>query len=271
MVTLQTLILSIVQGITEFLPVSSSAHLIILSKLPDWVEQSLGANVALHTGTLLAVLIYFWRDFMKLCVGGIEIILLRFNRRTQYTAKIIIATLPILFVGWYSKDAIQHQILLDNIVLVIGFTSIVFGVLLWAIDAITPDEGNVRNLSYVGAFVLGIFQVLALIPGVSRSGICMTAARMLGLKRTESAKISLIMGMPVLLGAVVLMGLEWYQEIQQSDGAFFDTNTIYGMGISFVVACMVIHFMMVWFRRFSMGVFALYRIILGIVLLVLFL
>lgn len=275
MVTLQTLILSIVQGITEFLPISSSAHLIVLSKLPNWIDQSLGSNVAYHAGTLLAVLLYFWRDFVELCIGGIEIVLLRHNQRTQYTAKIILATLPIVFVGFYFKDNIKQLVLFDDTIMLIGFTSIIFGLLLWLIDKITPDEGYITELSYMGALLLGFLQILALIPGVSRSGICMTAARMFGLKRTESAKISLIMGMPVLLGAVVLMGLDWYKITQQQQTTFFDIdfdiNAIYGMVISFVVASMVIHFMMVWFRHFSMSVFAIYRILLGIVLLVVFL
>ncbi len=270
MMTLQTMVLSMIQGVTEFLPISSSAHLIVLAKIFGWVDPSLGFSVALHTGTLLAVLMYFWRDFMVLCTGGIEIVLFRHTHRTRYTAKIIVATLPILAAGLYFKDAIERQVIQDNIVFIIAFTSIIFGILLWLIDKMTPQDRYVQDISYVEALLLGALQVLALIPGVSRAGICMTAGRMLGLKRTESAKISLLMGMPTLLGAVVLMALDWYTVTRQANITFFDAESIYGMVLAFVVACTVIHFMMVWFRRFSMGIFAVYRILLGIVLLILF-
>ena len=133
MTTTQTVILSIIQGVTEFLPISSSAHLIVLSEIFGWGKQSLGFSVALHMGTLLAVLTYFWRDFIRVCMGGFEIILLCHNHRTRYTAKIIIATIPIVLAGLYFKDTIKQQVILDNIVFIIAFTSIIFGILLWGL------------------------------------------------------------------------------------------------------------------------------------------
>lgn len=259
---LHTTLLSIVQGVTEFLPISSSAHLRILS-----LDLSLTQTVAFHTGTFLAVLLYFWRDFKNLVMGGIDIVLFRKSHRAQFCAKIICATLPLFFAILVFRDFIEVLIMEQMILFIIGITSIVFGILLWVIDRIMPENNYVEDINYVGAFFLGVMQVLALVPGISRSGICITGGRMLGLKRTQSGRMALLMGMPTLLGISLVAGMEWYESVQGLDLYAIEWQTLYGMVLSFLTAIFVIHFMMRWFRRFDTGIFVIYRILFGMLVL----
>jgi len=266
MTDLQILILSLIQGITEFLPVSSSAHLIITSKFFGWADQGLAIDVAVHCGSLLAVIIYFW-DYVKQGIGGgVDIIKKKQSDDASFTILIIISTIPVVIIGFLLKDIIAGSFRQDNIVFVIAVTSIVFGALLWLADYATPTFSKVENLNYKHGIFLGCMQVIALIPGVSRSGICMTAARLLGMERPDSAKLSMLMGMPTLFAASLLIGFDIYS----TDDIIFHYGIMLAVIISFLVAYITIGSMMKLLKHFSMAIFASYRILLGIILLVYF-
>ena len=266
MTDLQILTLSLIQGITEFLPVSSSAHLIITSKLFGWSDQGLAIDVAVHCGTLLAVILYFWDYVKKGINGGIDIVQKKKTEDASFVMLIIVATIPIVIIGFLLKDLISGSFRQENIVSVIAFTSIIFGALLWLVDYATPTFSKVENLNYKHGMFLGCMQVIALIPGVSRSGICMTAGRLLGMERPESAKLSMLMGMPTLFAASVLIGFDIYT----TENAFFNYGVMLAVVISFLFAYITIGTMMKLLEHFSMAVFASYRILLGIILLIYF-
>ena len=266
MTDLQILFLSLIQGITEFLPISSSAHLIMTSKLFGWNDQGLGIDVAVHFGTLLAVLIYFSEYVTQGVKGGIDLVRNRKGEDSSFALLILVATIPIVIVGFLTKDFIAGTFREDNIVTVIAITSIAFGVLLWLIDYATPTILRVENLNYKHGIFLGLLQIIALIPGVSRSGVCMTGARLLGMERTESAKISMLMGMPTLFAASVLIGIDIFQAKQP----IFTYHATLAAIISFLFAFITIKLMMRLLQSFSMATFAIYRIGVGILLLLYF-
>ena len=266
MTDLHILVLSLIQGITEFLPISSSAHLIITSKFLGWADQGLSMDVAVHIGTLGAVVMYFASYVIKGSLGLFDIVRFKSTENSRFSMLIIVATIPVVIVGYLVKDFIEHELRSSNIIQVLAITSIVFGILLWLFDRIMPTYNRVEHLNYKHGIFLGIMQTIALIPGVSRSGICMTASRILGMERTESAKISMIMGMPTLLAAGVLVSIE----AVKAGGTLFTQQALFAMLISFCAGLIAITSIMSWLRNSGMGVFAVYRIALGITLLNLF-
>ncbi|MGB1361033.1 MAG: undecaprenyl-diphosphate phosphatase [Alphaproteobacteria bacterium] len=265
MTDLQILVLSLIQGITEFLPVSSSAHLIITSNLFGWRDQGLAIDVAVHFGTLIAVIMYFKEYVMQGINGGFDLLGKRKTEDSQFALLIIIATIPVVICGFIFKDFIATAFR-ENMLYTIAITSIVFGVLLWFIDYATPTFSKVSNLNYKHGLFLGICQTIALIPGVSRSGICMTAARLLNMERTESAKISMLMGMPTLFAASILVSFDIYK----AGDILFTRGALLAIIISFLFAYLTIGAMMKLLEKTNMTIFAVYRIALGIILLVYF-
>ena len=263
MTDLQILTLSLVQGITEFLPISSSGHLLATSKFFGWVDQGLAIDVAVHLGTLGAVLVYFFDDVIKGISGGIGMLLGKQNANTHFASIIIVATIPVVVVGYFLKDYIEVEFRTDSIMVVVGWTSIIFGFILWGVDLLMPTIRRVEHLSKRHTIVLGAMQVLALIPGVSRSGICMTGGRILGMERIESARISMLMGMPVLLAAGALIGVNLYN----ANNVVLNTQFALAVLLSFCSGLFAIRLMMLWFSNNNMTVFAIYRIIFGGVLL----
>ena len=266
MTDIQILFLSLIQGITEFLPVSSSAHLIMMSKAFGWQDQGLVIDVAVHFGTLLAILIYFAEYVKQGFKGGFDLVTRQKSEDSEFAFLIVVATIPIVIIGFLTKDFIAGTFREDNIVLVIAITSIAFGVLLWLIDYATPTFIKVENLNYKHGIFLGLLQVIALIPGVSRSGICMTGARLLGMERTESAKISMLMGMPTLFAASILVGIDVFK----ANETVFTYHAVLAVIISFLFAFITIKLMMRLLQSFSMATFAVYRICIGILLLMYF-
>ena len=177
-------ILSIIQGVTEFLPISSSSHLIIVSDFVNFREQNLQLDVCLHIGSFLAVITYFYRD------------LVNFVKNKNFFLKIFISSIPVMIVGYFLvKLELIH--VLRNIK-IIGWTTIIFGVLLFISDKSKVNQNLDKNFSLKSAIFIGVFQILSLIPGVSRSGISITAARMLNFNRFDSAKISFLLSIPTL-------------------------------------------------------------------------
>lgn len=257
----QILILSIIQGVTEFLPISSSAHLIFIPQILNWPDQGLAMDVAVHFGTLGAVLAYFRHDILQILQG------LRALLRGQTTPggrlffHLSLATLPVVFSGFVLvQSGTTH---LFRQAALIGWMSILFGILLGIADRLGKTKKNISRLRYRDALLVGCAQVIALIPGVSRSGICVTAMRALGFNRTASAEFSCLLSIPTVIAATTLMGIKIYQYPQP----FQIQENLVAALVSFLIGWASIALMMQWVKHASFNIFILYRVILGIVLL----
>jgi len=250
---IQALILAIIQGMTEFLPVSSSAHLILVPKIIGWNDQGLLFDIALHFGTLLAVLIYFRGDLAQMIE---DLLRNRSHNIMQSDVMIlIIATIPVVIVGGLFNDWIENNLRSSN---VIATTSIIFGLILLASDKFSSSK---NNLTLRIGLLIGLAQVLALIPGVSRSGITITMGLFMGLGRVKSAKFSFLLAIPVILGASVLQIYESYSI------AFSSINYVLlltGLSVSFLFAYFTIHWFLAFVTKVGMFPFVIYRIALGL-------
>ncbi len=247
----EILILSIIQGITEFLPVSSSSHLIIISTYTNFEHQSLSLDVSLHIGSFLAVVTFFIKDIIQ------------FVKNKKLFFKIIFSSLPVMIVGFFlvKNNLIDH---LRNIK-VIGWTTIIFGILLYIVDKFELNKNLEKNFTYKSALLIGLFQILSLIPGVSRSGITITAARMLKFNRFDSAKISFLLSIPTL-AAVSVFGLN--NLIANNDINISFVNLV-SILLSFLFSFITIKFFLRYIQTFSLNLFVIYRILLGMILLIL--
>jgi undecaprenyl-diphosphatase len=254
-------VLAIVQGITEFLPISSSGHLILVPIVFGWPDQGLMLDVAVHVGTLGAVMLYFWRDMAAMAVGLVHLAGGKWNAGAKLALMVIIATVPVVLVGFelnrYYPEGIRGMV-------VIGWATLGFGVLLYVADRLGATTRRVEGLGAPHAMVIGLSQVFALIPGTSRSGITMTAARMLGFDRSEAARFSLLLSIPTILGAGLLKGKELYE----AGNAQLTSDAVTAAGLALVSALVAIWAMMRWLRRATFTPFVVYRILLGLVLLV---
>ena len=240
--------LALVQSLTEFLPISSSGHLLLVS-LSGFSHQGIGVDIALHIGTLLAVVLYFRRDIWEMvCLKNLRL-----------GMQLIVGTIPVVCVGLLIHYT--HLPLLRG-GLIVGICSIFFGWLLWRVDDKYPCHRKIDQMEYKDAFLIGLSQVLALIPGTSRSGITMTCARWRGFKREESARFAMLLSIPTIAMAGVYM-------VWQSLEGQMDLPPQFDLGLAMLAAAvfglMAIVFLMKWVQKASFFVFALYRIILGIV------
>ncbi len=257
----QILILAAIQGITEFLPISSSGHLILVPKLTGLADQGLMMDVAVHVGTLLAVMFYFWRDLYGMTLALSRCFKQIANRR-KFDAefwlflKLVLATLPVIVVGFFVNKYMGADL---RTLEVIGWATLGFGILLYAADKMNMTVRQIEHISFGGAFFIGLMQVLALVPGTSRAGITMTAARYLGVERQDAARFSLLLSIPTILGAGVLKGYELYQ----SGNPVLVNDAVTVAGLSFLFALVAISLLMVWLRRASFTPFVIYRILLG--------
>ena len=265
---LEIFVLSLVQGLTEFLPVSSSGHLILIPHLTGWADQGAAMDVAVHMGTLLSVLIYFrqevglmFKEFFFYVFSGFARD--KFTHYTKLGLIIVVATLPAVIFGFALKkmgmDMVRH-------VWLVASTSIFFGLVLWVADQFKMTK-SMDNLGFGGGFMIGLAQAMALIPGTSRSGICITAARFLGFDRVTAARFSFLLSIPSILGAGVLTAADAIKEGQD----LLTTQMGLSLGLSFIFGLGAIHFMIQYLMRHGLGIFTLYRVILGIALLVFFL
>lgn len=255
----ETILLSFIQSATEFLPVSSSGHLILAEKF-GLSDQSLSMDVALHVGTLIAVLAYFWKD-----VWGLISKIWKPGFERNLCIQLIVATLPALVVGYFLHDIVET--VFRSPMLIAG-TSIFYGILLWWVDKVSKRDRVLSSLTLKGAFMIGCAQTLALVPGTSRSGITITCARYLGLKRTEAARFSMLLSIPViLLGALY----ELYRNYSSGTLSHLLSNELYmGVFMSAVFGMIAVWFLMRWVKTASFAIFAIYRVILGIVLILYF-
>lgn len=266
--TLHVLLLAFLQGFTEFLPISSSGHLILTPWLFGYELQSLAFDVAVHLGTLGAVMLYFRQEILAMLGALWEA--LRHRRLDSPEARLGIllglATLPIVVLGLPLKallDGLRQEEFL--LVLVIAATTIGFGLLLGLADWRGRRVRDEFHLTWKGALVIGLFQAIAILPGTSRSGITMTAALFLGLTREAASRFSFLLAIPTILMAGVLATRDLIQSSAPIDG----WALVSGALLSFLVAYLTIHFFLRFIERVSMWPFVLYRLLLGGVLLVL--
>lgn len=262
MTLLQAIVLGLVQGLTEFLPVSSSAHLLLTPWVFGWTDPGLAFDVALHIGTLLAVAWYFRRDWAAMARAALRMLSTRRladaeSRRILY---LVVATIP----------AIAGGILLESYAETVfrapwvpATTLIVLGVVLWLVDRRARADRPLAEMRSGDAWLIGLAQVLALVPGVSRSGSTMTAGRALGFDRRSAAAFSFLMSMPVTLGAIVLKAPDAVRAAESW------TPLAAGILASAVSGWLAISVLLRWLARHSFGVFAVYRVALGVLILVL--
>lgn len=252
----QLIVLAVVQGITEFLPISSSGHLILVPFLSGESDQGPLIDVAVHVGTLGAVMLYLWRDIGRILAGLGRVLRGRGDPGARLAFQLVIATLPLVAAGYaasrYLGDALRS-------VEVIAWATLGFGVLLWLVDRAGMTVRRIEHLSYGGALFIGFSQVLALIPGTSRSGITMTAARLLGFERSEAARFSMLLAIPAIVAAGSLAGYDLYK----AGDARLTADAFIAGGLALVTALVAIAAMMGWLRRASFLPFVLYRIGLG--------
>jgi undecaprenyl-diphosphatase len=257
--------LALLQGLTEFLPISSSAHLILMPRLFGWADQGLAFDVAVHVGTLAAVLAYFRADVLRLFAAWLRSCA---TRRVDGDARlawfVLLATMPVLVFGLLFHDFIESAL---RSPLVIAMTTIGFAVLLWIADYSGRQLRNETSLRMADIVVIGLAQALALVPGTSRSGITMTAGLALGLTRTAAARFSFLLSIPVIAMAGVY---ETANLIQQSAPVAWGAISI-GTVVSAISAWLCIHFFLKLIERVGMWPFVAYRLLLGTVLLWMFL
>lgn len=262
MTELNILLLSMLQGITEFLPISSSGHLILFSKFTSFPDQGNSMDVALHIGSVLAIILYFYKDIAlmmrdlwhnklkpNLKIEGVHLFYLLF-----------FATIPALVVGatlkLYGVEFLRNTRL-------IGWNLIIFGILLWFSDTFCLTVTKIKNLSIKNAVVIGIAQCLALFPGTSRSGATITMCRFLGMERREAAKFSMLMAIPAIICAGIVTALEIINNNNISDLLNYQNCVLY----SFVFSLLSIYILMAWLKKWSFLPFVIYRLVLGTILL----
>lgn len=261
MTVFQALVLGIVQGLAEFLPISSSAHLSLVPFIFGWQDPGLAFDVALHLGTLAAVLWYFRLQWIELTKAGFQIVrTMRVQGEEQWRAVyIVIATIPGAIGGLllqeYAETVFRNP-------LITACTLIVLGVLLWAADRYAPQVRTLREIRWLDALLIGLAQVCALIPGVSRSGATMTAGRALGFDRTGAATFSFLMSMPITAAAAVVKVPEALHE-------GVTLPIVLGILASGISGWLAISVLLKFVSTRSFGVFAVYRVILGVVILAL--
>ena len=257
---LHLVVLAIVQGITEFLPISSSAHLILVPVFTGWADQGLALDVAMHIGTLLAVVLYFRRDVAMLLSGAVDIARRQSTPAARLALQIIAATVPVIVAGFLLKDRIESDWRSPVLIMV---TTAGFGVLLWVADRrANRAEGSVDGLTWRDVLLIGAAQALALVPGVSRSGITMTAALLLGQSRPEAARFSLLLSIPTTAAAGGLGAMD----LAGTQDAALQTDALIAGGLAFLSALAAIAGLMAWLRRASFTPFIIYRLALAGVL-----
>lgn len=262
---IQLIILALIQGITEFLPISSSAHLILVPLLTEWQDQGLAIDVAAHFGSLFAVVFYLRKDIARILIAGKESIISRevSNPDSRLFWYLAIASLPVLVSGFLLRDVISTY--LRN-PLIIAYASIGFGLLLWYADATGKRLRQINTINLRDAIIIGVAQALALIPGTSRSGITMTAALLLGLDRTSAARFSFLMAVPIILAAGGYESLKLIMSDISVDMINFALTAL----LSAISALLAIHVFMKFLDKVGMLPFVIYRVLLGVVLIFLF-
>ncbi len=261
---LQVVVLALLQGLTEFLPVSSSAHLILVPALTGWPDQGLAFDVALHFGSLFAVLLYFRRDLINMTTSWTQSLATRkLNDDARLAWGVIFATIPVGLAGLAFKDEIELY-LRSPFYLALGLVG--FGLLLGWVDWRFRGSRTVEQMTWKDVLVIGCAQALALFPGTSRAGITITAALVMGMNREAASRFSFLLSIPVILLACLLKTKDLVEaQVPVEWGAM-----ALGVLVSAISAFLCIHYFLVFIKRIGMQPFVVYRIILGIALLVVF-
>lgn len=258
---LHIVVLTIVQGITEFLPISSSGHLLLVPVVTGWPDQGLDLDAAVHIGTLLAVLVYFWRDVTAMAASPFSRASVERRSARRLFVYLVLGTIPALIAGallhTYGQDFFRSA-------KVVAWTTLGYAVLLFLVDRFSPTLKRVEHVTLTGALFIGVAQMLALVPGTSRSGITMTAGRFLGLERTEAARYAMLLSIPATAAAGALA----LKDVVNGESAASMGDTGIAIALTFVVALAAIWFLMNLLRRFTFTPFVIYRLLLGIALVV---
>jgi undecaprenyl-diphosphatase len=258
-------IYGLVQGATEYLPVSSSAHLALLPHVLGSSDPGLAFDVFLHIGTLMATAVYFYKDWFHILKHPLP----KAAQHDQSSAvhlswvHLIVGTLPAVIVGALLNHWIQDH---TRSLWVMGVSIPLFGIILWLADRQAPKERGIAKTTIKDMFLIGCMQTLSLVPGVSRSGSTMTAARLRGFKRQDAARISFLLSLPITLGAIVYEAKHWQEIVDSLNGW---TPLIIGMVSALVFGAIAIHYLIKLLGKMSFAIFAIYRIILGAVILLL--
>ena len=245
---IEILILSAIQGISEFLPISSSAHLILISNFYDFKTSSLLIDISLHLGSLFAIMFYFKKDIFDL------------KNNKRLLGLIMVGSIPLMIFGYilHSSDLIHFV----RNVEIIAWTTLFFGLILYFSDQGKTEKNISKNLNLKSIIFIGIFQILALIPGVSRAGITITAARFLNFNRVDSTKISFLLSIPALIGASSLGITDTFKETLE-----ISYLSIIAIVLSFLFSFITVKYFLKYVNNFSLNIFVIYRVFLGIILL----
>lgn len=260
----QAIVLGAIQGVGEFLPISSSAHLIIAPYLFNWQEGSLAFDVALHFGTLIAVLAVFWKDWINLFKGVFNKVVHKKNStENRMFWYLVLATIPGALIGKIFEEPIENFIRHQYVLIAIALA--VMGILIfigdrWAAKKYKDKETEYKDLTLKQTFLIGLSQALAVIPGFSRSGTTILTARLMGVSRTAAAKFTFMLSVPIILGATVL-------KLPDLFVGGFDLNIIIGIVTAAIVGVLSIKFLLKFVKKNDFAVFAYYRVILAIIIL----
>ena len=260
MFELQYFLIGIIQGVTEFLPISSSGHLVLFAQLTNWEDQGLFTDIAVHFGTLFAVMIYLRKDIYYFLTNIFQFKIFE----DQIILKIILATLPAIILGYFIYDYVS--LYFRNIQL-IALSSIVFAIILFFADKVKMKSQSWNKITYKEVIIIGLFQILAFIPGASRAGVTITGARLLGYDRVNASRFSMILSIPIILASMTLSFINLFNEeyvrvnIYQSFSAAL---------VAFITALLSITFLIRFIRNSSFNIFIIYRIILGITLMIIY-
>ncbi|MBF0345309.1 MAG: undecaprenyl-diphosphate phosphatase [Nitrospirae bacterium] len=253
----QSIVLGAVQGITEFFPISSTAHLVLIPWIFGWhgVTESMSFDIALHAGTLIALLIYFFKDWLDILLSKHKLLIY-----------LIVATIPAAIAGKLLDKFVEETL---RSPLVIAASLVVVGVFMTYVERVGAKQKSVQDMDMYDSILVGISQAIAIIPGVSRSGITISTAMMLNQKREEAARFSFLMSAPVVAGAVLLHGLK----ILHGESAGFDLGVfLCGVIASFISGLLAIKFLITFFKKYSLRTFVYYRFALaGVIVLLLWL
>ena len=263
----QAIILAVVQGFTEFLPISSSAHLALAPWLLGWKDQGLTFDIALHFGTLLAVLIYFFRDWLEVAARGLRLDWgsdPQLRQRPNLLWLLAAASVPVGVIGLLFKDAVEHS--LRN-PLIMGGMLVAVGVLMHGADRRATLGNDIAHITFADAMWIGVAQALAIVPGTSRSGITIAAGLWRGLGRAPAARFSFLLSTPAILAAAVHAGYELYKAGGIPDG--HKVQFFVGVAVSALTGCVVIAFFLRYLRHHTLRFFVVYRVILGIIVIAL--
>lgn len=256
------IILGIVQGVGEFLPISSSGHLIVIPYLFNWQYQGLEFDVALHMGTLLALLIFFWQDWRKIIASGISIKSEIQEEKNNHNLLwiILVATIPAAIAGYFLQSLAEHA--LRNPLLV-AILLAVFGLILWLVDLSTSGKMKIKELGYFKGFIIGIGQAIAIFPGVSRSGSTITAGLLTGFNRENATRFSFLLAVPTVLGAFVL-------SLKTFNSSLITVPFLVAIATSAAFGLLSIRFLLRYVSKHNFAWFAIYRFLLAAMIIILY-